>query len=131
MNRLNKWLSRWLPDWAAEQLEAENRRLAERVRELKGENARLHAYLDGLEVGLRAQRRVIVQTGGKEISETALFEAASIAAYHSKGRQSENVPVDYVQVKYVKKPAGAKPGMVIFTNNRTLWVNPVLPEQTN
>ena len=74
---------------------------------------------------------VIVQTGGKEISETALFEAASIAAYHSKGRQSENVPVDYVQVKYVKKPAGAKPGMVIFTNNRTLWVNPVLPEQTN
>lgn len=74
---------------------------------------------------------VIVQTGGKEISETALFEAASIAAYHSKGRQSENVPVDYVQVKYVKKPAGAKPGMVIFTNNRTLWVNPALPEQTN
>lgn len=64
MNRLNKWLSRWLPDWAAEQLEAENRRLTERVRELKGENARLHAYLDGLEVGLRAQRRVIVQTGG-------------------------------------------------------------------
>ena len=43
MNRLNKWLSRWLPDWAAEQLEAENRRLAERVRELKGEHARLHA----------------------------------------------------------------------------------------
>ena len=64
MNRLNKWLSRWLPDWAAEQLEGENRRLEARVKELKAENARLNAYLDGLEVGLRAQRRVIVQTGG-------------------------------------------------------------------
>ena len=64
MNRLNKWLSRWLPDWTAEQLEAENRHLTERVRELKAENARLNAYLDGLEGGLRAQRRVIVQTGG-------------------------------------------------------------------
>lgn len=71
---------------------------------------------------------VIVLTGGKELSEEALFEAASIAAYHSKGRSSENVPVDYVPVKYVKKPAGAKPGMVIFTNNKTLWVNPALPE---
>ena len=67
MNRLNKWLNRWLPDWAAEQLEAENRRLEARVKELKAENARLNAYLDGLEVGLRAQRRVIVQTvGGSE-----------------------------------------------------------------
>lgn len=71
---------------------------------------------------------VIVKNGGKELSEKALFEAASIAAYHSKGRTSENVPVDYVPVKYVKKPSGAKPGMVIFTNNKTLWVNPGLPE---
>ena len=61
--------------------------------------------------------------------EAAIFEAAAIAAYHSKARGSENVPVDYVPVKYVKKPAGAKPGMVIFTNNRTVWVNPKLPEQ--
>jgi predicted ribosome quality control (RQC) complex YloA/Tae2 family protein len=36
--------------------------------------------------------------------------------------------VDYVPARYVKKPAGAKPGMVIFTNNRTVWVNPGLPE---
>ena len=40
----------------------------------------------------------------------------------------KTLPVDYVPVKYVKKPAGAKPGMVIFTNNRTVWVNPKLPE---
>lgn len=71
---------------------------------------------------------VIVQTGGVKLSEEGIFEAAAIAAYHSKGRTSENVPVDYVQVKYVKKPAGAKPGMVIFTNNKTVWVNPALPE---
>lgn len=74
---------------------------------------------------------VIVQTGGKEITETALREAAAIAAYHSKGRQSGNVPVDYVKVKYVKKPAGAKPGMVIFTNNKTIWVDPALPAKEN
>ncbi len=70
---------------------------------------------------------VIVQSGGNELDEVSIFEAAAIAAYHSKGRISENVPVDYVPVKYVKKPAGAKPGMVIFTNNRTVWVNPALP----
>ncbi len=70
---------------------------------------------------------LIVLCNGAELSETDIFEAASIAAYHSKGRTSENVPVDYVPVKYVKKPAGAKPGMVIFTNNRTVWVNPAVP----
>ena len=67
---------------------------------------------------------VIVMTEGREISETAIMEAASVAAFNSKARTSENVPVDYVLVKYVKKPAGAKPGMVIFTNNRTVYVNP-------
>ena len=74
---------------------------------------------------------LIVQTDGREITETAIFEAAAIAAYHSKGRDSENVPVDYMPIRYVKKPAGAKPGMVIFTNNRTVWVNPKLPETQN
>ena len=54
----------------------------------------------------------------------AIFEAAAIAAYHSKGRTSENVPVDYVLAKYVKKPAGSKPGMVIYHTYRTVIVNP-------
>lgn len=71
---------------------------------------------------------VIVQSGGTELDEESVWEAAAIAAYHSKARTSENVPVDYVIAKYVKKPAGAKPGMVIFTNNRTVWVNPALPD---
>ena len=74
---------------------------------------------------------VIVQSSGQELDEKAIFEAAAIAAYHSKARTSENVPVDYVPVKYVKKPAGAKPGMVIFTNNRTVWVHPALPNQSD
>lgn len=63
----------------------------------------------------------------EEPEADTIYQAASIAAYHSKGRTSENVPVDYVKVKYVKKPAAAKPGMVIFTNNKTVWVNPKLP----
>lgn len=71
---------------------------------------------------------VIVQSGGAELDEEAVWEAAAIAAYHSKARTSENVPVDYVPIKYVKKPAGAKPGMVIFTNNRTVYVNPAVPK---
>lgn len=70
---------------------------------------------------------VILFTEGKEPSEKALAEAASVAAYHSKGRQSENVPVDYTKVKYVKKPSGAKPGMVIFDHNKTLYVSPAIP----
>ena len=71
---------------------------------------------------------VIVQSGGAELDEEAVWEAAAIAAYHSKARTSENVPVDYVPIKYVKKPASAKPGMVIFTNNRTVYVNPAVPK---
>ena len=67
---------------------------------------------------------VLIQQGGAGITEDDIFEAASIAAYHSKAADSENVPVDYVPIRYVKKPAGAKPGMVIFTNNKTVYVNP-------
>lgn len=69
---------------------------------------------------------VILLTGGRQPTETAIFEAAALAAYHSKARNSENVAVDYTQVRYVKKPAGAKPGMVIFTDNHTVYVNPKL-----
>ena len=71
---------------------------------------------------------VILFLDGSEPTETDLFEAASIAAYHSKGTGSQNVPVDYTKVRYVKKPSGAKPGYVIFTHNRTLYVDPKLPE---
>jgi predicted ribosome quality control (RQC) complex YloA/Tae2 family protein len=59
--------------------------------------------------------------------ESSVREAACVAAYYSKARQSESVPVDYCLVRYVKKPSGAKPGMVIFTHNRTVYVRPGLP----
>ncbi len=71
-----------------------------------------------------AGSHVIIRTEGKEAPEQTIFEAAQLAAYHSKARESSQVPVDYTAVKFVKKPAGAKPGMVIFTNNRTLYVAP-------
>ena len=54
-----------------------------------------------------------------------LVAVAKIATEHSKAKNSSNVPVDYCEVKYVKKPSGARPGMVIYTNNKTLNVNPV------
>ena len=46
------------------------------------------------------------------------------AAFHSKAKSSAQVPVDYTLVKNVKKPNGAKPGMVIFVNNKTAFVTP-------
>ena len=67
---------------------------------------------------------VILVTDGAEPSETAIREAAVLAAYHSKARDSAQVPVDFTKVRYVKKPNGAKPGMVIFTNQQTLYVKP-------
>ncbi len=67
---------------------------------------------------------VIIRTEGKPVTETALLEAAQLAAYHSKARESTNVPVDYTLVKHVSKPAGAKPGMVIYVKNNTLYVTP-------
>lgn len=58
------------------------------------------------------------------VPNSILYKCASLAAYYSKARMSQNVPVDYTYIKYVKKPNGAKPGMVIYTNNKTLYVNP-------
>jgi predicted ribosome quality control (RQC) complex YloA/Tae2 family protein len=68
---------------------------------------------------------LIVKTEGKTASEETLRYAASLAAAHSKARASAQVPVDIVEVRYVKKPAGSKPGMVIFTHNQTIYVKPL------
>lgn len=67
---------------------------------------------------------VILKTEGKEIDEETINKCASLAAFYSKASQSSNVPVDYTYVRYVKKPSGAKPGMVIYTNYKTVNVNP-------
>lgn len=57
-------------------------------------------------------------------SEQTILEAAQLAAYFSKGRDSDNVPVDYLPVKRLRKPNGAKPGFVTFTGQKTLRVTP-------
>ena len=68
---------------------------------------------------------VIIMTGGREVPETTILEAANLAAYHSKARNSAQVPVDYVARRYVRKPSGAKPGFVIYDGHKTVYVTPV------
>ncbi len=72
---------------------------------------------------------VILSSQSGKPSDTSISEAASLAAYYSKARNSSNVPVDYTLVRYVKKPSGAKPGMVIYTHQKTLYVNPAKPQE--
>ena len=65
---------------------------------------------------------VILKNSGQNVSDDILVKCAKLAVEHSKAKFSSNVPVDYCKVQYVKKPNGAKPGMVIFTNNKTISV---------
>ncbi|MBQ9672996.1 MAG: NFACT family protein [Ruminococcus sp.] len=67
---------------------------------------------------------VIIISDRREITETAILEAASLAAYNSKARESSQVPVDYTYVRNVSKPNGSKPGMVIYVKNKTVYVTP-------
>ena len=67
---------------------------------------------------------VILCCQGQEVPEEDLLQAARLAAYFSQAKDSANVPVDCAAVRYVKKPAGARPGMVTYTNARTLYVTP-------
>lgn len=66
----------------------------------------------------------VILKADKPVDDDILVKCAEIAAKHSKAKNSSNVPVDYCLVQFVKKPHGAKPGMVIFTNNKTLNVKP-------
>ena len=70
-----------------------------------------------------AGSHVIIKAKNGEISDNAILQAASLAAYCSKAQNSTKVPVDYTRIRFVKKPNGAKPGMVIFTNNYTVLVD--------
>ncbi len=67
---------------------------------------------------------VIIVTEGQTPPDSTIEEAAVIAAVNSRGRGSNLVPVDYCLARYVKKPSGAKPGKVIFTNYQTAFVKP-------
>lgn len=57
-------------------------------------------------------------------TESTIMEAANLAAYYSKAQNSSSVPVDYTKIRYVKKPKGAKPGFVIYENQKTVYVTP-------
>lgn len=67
---------------------------------------------------------VILCTEGRTPDDDTIVEAAKLAAYYSRARESGNVPVDYTQVKNVKKPAGARPGMVVYSTCQTVNVTP-------
>ena len=83
---------------------------------------------DRRDVWLHVQKlhgsHVILKTGGAQPDEDSLTQAAVLAAWFSQGRESGQVPVDYTPVKFVKKPAGAKPGFVIYNTYNTLYVTP-------
>lgn len=64
----------------------------------------------------------------KNVPEQTMREAAQLAAYYSKARESSQVPVDYTPIKNVRKPNGAKPGMVIYDNYNTVYVTPQVPK---
>ena len=80
------------------------------------------------DIWLHTQRihgsHVILCTGGAQPDEQSLLEAASLAAYFSQAQNSTKVPVDFTQVKYVKKPAGSPPGFVNYTNYKTILADP-------
>ena len=67
---------------------------------------------------------VILKTALSKPTEAEIETAANLAAYFSKARNSSNVPVDCAEKRFVKKPSGAKPGFVIYTNQQTLYVTP-------
>ncbi|CDB01084.1 putative uncharacterized protein [Firmicutes bacterium CAG:65] len=66
---------------------------------------------------------MVVKTEGKELPDRTFEEAGRLAAYYSKGREQEKVEIDYVQKKQVKKPAGAKPGFVVYYTNYSLMID--------
>ncbi|MBD5508902.1 MAG: fibronectin/fibrinogen-binding protein [Lachnospiraceae bacterium] len=66
---------------------------------------------------------VILKTEGKEVPDRAFEEAAKLAAYYSRGREQDKVEIDYIQKKHVKKPAGAKPGFVVYYTNYSMAID--------
>lgn len=103
------------------------------LRILVGRNNRQNDRLttkdaDKWDIWLHTQKihgsHVILCTGGAEPDEQSLMEAASLAAYFSQAQGSTKVPVDYTPVRFVKKPAGAKPGMVVYTTYQTMLADP-------
>lgn len=74
---------------------------------------------------------VIIECGGAEVPDATVTEAAMLAAYYSEAKQGQNLPVDVTPVRFLRKPNGAKPGMVVYDRYRTVYVTPdeSLPER--
>ncbi len=66
----------------------------------------------------------VIVTEGREVPETTIQQAAVVAAYNSKGRESSLVPVDYTEIRNVKKPSGSAPGKAVYEHYRTAYVRP-------
>ncbi|MBO5733827.1 MAG: NFACT family protein, partial [Clostridia bacterium] len=73
---------------------------------------------------IHGSHTVLCYEHGREFTDTAILYAARLAAKYSKASESSQVPVDYTLVKFVKKPSGAAPGMVIYTDQKTIYVTP-------
>lgn len=91
------------------------------TRESRGDDIWLHTQ------GFHGSH-VVIRTRGKEPPQSVLVKAAEIAAFFSKARRSENVPVDYTRVKDVHKKRGAAPGKVDYFGAKTLYVDPAAPD---
>lgn len=66
----------------------------------------------------------VIVTEGREVPETTIQQAAIVAAYNSKARESSLVPVDYTEIKNVKKPSGSAPGKAVYEHYKTAYVRP-------
>lgn len=69
----------------------------------------------------------VIITNGKDPDDETILFAAQLSAYHSKAKDAGKVPVDYTKIRYVSKPQGSKPGMVIYKNQKTIFVEPKKP----
>ncbi|MBQ2699364.1 MAG: NFACT family protein [Firmicutes bacterium] len=85
------------------------------------------------DIWLHAQKipgsHVIVRAEGRPVPDSTIAEAAAYAAWYSKGGSAGKTAVDYTTADQVKKPAGAKPGMVIYFQQKTLYVEPKEPKE--
>ena len=85
-------------------------------------------FSQGNDIWMHAKKtpgsHVIIQTNGKEVPDRTYEEAGSLAVYYSKAKTAPKAEVDYIERKFVKKPAGAKPGFVIYHTNYSLVASP-------
>lgn len=92
------------------------------------QNDRLVAESDRNDVWLHAKgyrsSHVVIKSHGNPVPEEVILFAAELCAFYSGGKQGDKIPVDYALKKHVKKPSGAKPGLVYYTNQKTLLVTP-------